>query len=292
MTKDICIIETMVVPDEVNTPLVRKSLELKDDAYKKYDYGFGVVGYKFESNYLDGAAARSGIVGIPSEKALIMMLHHVGFINVRVYRDNRQMKKDVYDVPSYREINSAIIVAERREEEGERIYFDFSKYYEEEEQNNFDLAIPMDIIAPLYNVLALGQPEDSLSGLPHLVYLSELYYTEKRGEEAFAILIEKMGQETYYQIIKTFRHAPKDKVSYEYAKTCFHEGQYETSQEILEKLIATCNLDWRTVFRSYYLLARISLHHCDRVNAKRYNDLSLRAYAYYAPALLLVKQLQ
>jgi len=291
MTKDLCIIETMVLPDEVNTSLVRKSLELKDDAYKKFDYGFGVMGYKFESNYLDGAAARSGIVGIPSEKALTMMLYHVGFNNVRVYRDNRQMKKEVYNIPSYRELNSAIIVAEKREEEGKRPYLYFSKYYEEEEQNNFDLAIPIDIIAPLYNVLTLGQPEDTLSGLPRLVYLSELYYTEKRGEEAFAILAEKMGQEAYYQIIRTFRHAPKDKVSYEYAKTSFHEGRYEAAQEVLEKLIATCNLDWRTVFRTYYLLARISLHHCDRTNAKRYNDLSLRAYAYYAPALSLSRQL-
>ena len=142
MTKDLCIIESMVLPDQVNSPLVQKSLELKDDAYKKFDYGFGVVGYKFESNYLDGAATTSGIVGIPSEKALVMMLYHVGFSSVHVYRTNDQMKAEVYDAPSYRELNSTIIVAAKGKEEHGRPYVDFPRYYREEEQNHFDITIP------------------------------------------------------------------------------------------------------------------------------------------------------
>lgn len=219
------------------------------------------------------------------------MLHHVGFNNVRIYRDNRQMKKEVYDDPSYREVNSAIIVAEKSENKGNMPYLDFSKYYEEEEQNNFDVAIPMDIIAPLYDVLVSGQSEDKLLGLPRLVYLSELHYTEINGKEAFAILDEKIGQQAYYQIIITFRHAPRDKISYEYAKTCYHEGHHKIAEEVLEKLITRCNLDWRTVFRTYYLLAKISLHYGNKMKAKKYNDLSLRAYEYYSPALLLSKQL-
>ena len=149
----------------------------------------------------------------------------------------------------------------------------------------------MDVLEPLYEVLALEGSQDRLSGLPRLIYLSELHYTEKDGEDASAALADRMGQEPYFQIARTFKHAPRDKVSYEYAKTCFHEGRYTIAQEIAEKLIATCNLDWRTVFRTYYLLARISLYYGDKANARQYNDLSLRAYPYYAPALSLRRQL-
>ena len=220
-----------------------------------------------------------------------MMLYHVGFSSVSIYRTNNQMKAEVYNVPSYRDMNSTIIVAAKGKEEHKRPYLGFALRYEEEERKHFDTPIPIDIIAPLYEVLATGQPQDRLSGLPRLIYLSELRYAEKDGENASAVLAEKIGQEAYFQIVRTFKHAPRDKVSYEYAKTCFHEGRYGTAQEVAKKLVATCNLDWRTVFRTYYLLARISLWHGDKAKAKRYNDLCLRAYPYYAPALSLRRQL-
>ena len=291
MTKELCIIEAIVLPDDVNTPLVQNALELKDDAYKKADYGFGVVGYKFESNFLDGAAAHTGIVGIPTEKALVMMLHHVGFKNIRIYKDNHQMKEEIYNTRSYRDFNSSIIVAESGKEDVDSIHSKINRLNEEVEEENFRTPIPLDIIEPLYSFIDGRISRSELPELANLIYLSEFYYTEQMGIEASDALFRKIGSEVYYRTVITFRHAPRHKIAYEFAKACFHDRQYEKAREILEGLITVCNLDWRTVFRSYYLLARIFLQYNDRVSAKRFNDLSLRAYNHYAPALMLQKRL-
>jgi SAM-dependent methyltransferase len=291
MTKELCIIEAMVLPDAVNTPSVGEALELKDDVYKKFNYGFGVVGYKYESNFLDGAAAHSGIVGIPTEKALIMMMHHVGFKNVHIYRDNLQLKNEVYDTPSYREMNSSIIIAEKSEHVANGVSPDFSMLHGEIDYEYFNTIIPLDIVSSLHDMMSKDQTEKVLSGIPNLIYQSECHYTEDYGKKASVILAEKIGKEPYYPIIKTFRHAPKHKIAYEFAKTCFHDGKYEKAREILETLITICNLDWRTVFRTYYLLARVFLHYNDLVKARQFNELSLRAYDHYAPALMLKNEL-
>jgi SAM-dependent methyltransferase len=291
MTKEICIIDSMVLPEEVNTPEICKSMELTDDAYKKYDFGFGVMGYKYESSFLDGSAAHTGIVGVPTEKALVMMLNHVGFKNVRIYRDNQQLKNEVYNIDSYhRGMNSVIIVAEGGKEDAKDSYREITTLHGKVEQEDFDTPIPMDIIAPLFDAIAFSASEDTLPELSSLIYLSECCWMEKRGVYASKKLFNKLGKKPYYHIIKTFRHAPRHKIVYEYAKTCFHAGHYDMAESVSNELITICNLDWRTVFRTYYLLARIFLKHNDRVKAKYFNDLSLRAYAYYAPAIMLKKQ--
>ena len=95
---------------------------------------------------------------------------------------------------------------------------------------------------------------------------------------------KNIGGEPYYQIIKTFRHAPEHKIYYEYAKTCYHTDNLSEARGVLEKLIKTLNLDWRTVYRSYYLLALISVEQGKLSQAKQFNNLALRTFKNYFPA--------
>ena len=53
----------------------------------------------------------------------------------------------------------------------------------------------------------------------------------------------------------------------------------------------TINLDWRTVFRTYYLLAKINFNLGNKIEAKKFNDLALRAHPNYSLALKMQKAL-
>jgi 2-polyprenyl-3-methyl-5-hydroxy-6-metoxy-1,4-benzoquinol methylase len=94
MTKELCILETMVLTDDLNTNKVSQQLELKDSLYKnkKNKKKFGLIGYKLESDRLDGATIHSGIVGIPTTEVLLMMLKSVGFENAYVYRNEKHYR--------------------------------------------------------------------------------------------------------------------------------------------------------------------------------------------------------
>ncbi|MDB9998545.1 class I SAM-dependent methyltransferase, partial [Alphaproteobacteria bacterium] len=68
LTKDLLVVECMVLPEDLNNNDVKKHLELKDIVYTDADIKapFGIMGMKIESSLLDGATVNSGIVTIPN----------------------------------------------------------------------------------------------------------------------------------------------------------------------------------------------------------------------------------
>ena len=124
-----------------------------------------------------------------------------------------------------------------------------------------------------------------------LIYDSELHYTESIGGKAKKNLEEKIGTNKYYEITQTFKHSPKQKISFEYAKTCYHVGNSKQALKVAQELINTINLDWRTVFRTYYLIAKINFDLGNMNESKKYNELALRAHSPYSLELKLKKLL-
>ena len=86
MTKDLCIIETVVLSNKFNEKHIAEQLELKDDLYKinENKNKFGIIGYKLETDRLDGATIHNGIVGIPTTDALLLTLRSIGFNKVKI----------------------------------------------------------------------------------------------------------------------------------------------------------------------------------------------------------------
>ena len=112
ITSEVLILETNALPDEVETKLMAEFLELKDDVYKKGASIFGVTGHKFESEYLDGATASSGIVSIPSKNSVYLSLFNAGFrdielIDIKFPFDLIEDNKS----PKYRNFRSIIAIA-------------------------------------------------------------------------------------------------------------------------------------------------------------------------------------
>jgi len=293
MTRELCIVETFVLPDSFNTEIIAQYMSLGETLYRdeKNKDLFGIVGYKLETNRLDGATYQSGIVGVLTTKVLIMMMRHVGFDNVRIYHSDQQMQNEVYNEESYREYHSVIVVGEKNTEYNKYIkYFDDAEDILEEQK--FTNYIPLEFIEPLYMTITNQRPKEHLEPIPRLMYDSEVYYVELKGKEAKRNLELIIGAESYFPIIQTFKHSPVQKISFEYAKTCYHVGRMEESLQISQQLVKTINLDWRIVFMTYYLLAKINFDSGYKIESKKYNDLALRAHPYYSPALKLRKLLE
>ena len=276
-----------------NTEIIAQYMSLGETLYRdeKNKDLFGIVGYKLETNRLDGATYQSGIVGVLTTKVLIMMMRHVGFDNVRIYHSDQQMQNEVYNEESYREYHSVIVVGEKNTE-----YNKYTKYFDDAEdileEQKFTNYIPLEFIEPLYMTITNQRPKEHLEPIPRLMYDSEVYYVELKGKEAKRNLELIIGAESYFPIIQTFKHSPVQKISFEYAKTCYHVGRMEESLQISQQLVKTINLDWRIVFMTYYLLAKINFDSGYKIESKKYNDLALRAHPYYSPALKLRKLLE
>lgn len=291
MTKDLCIIETVVLSNRFNEKHIAEQLELKDDLYKinENKNRFGIIGYKLESDRLDGATIHTGIVGIPTTDALLLTLRSIGFNKVEVYRSDEQLRKNVYNEKSYRNYHSVIVVASKNKKikKSQPIENALNSI----EKNEFTNYVPLEYIEPLYNFV-INQSNNKLTKIPLLIHQSELKYKESSSKLATQKLKKNIGNRPYYQIISTFKHAPKDKICFEYAKSLYHKGLTDKSQEIIEKLIEKINLDWRTVYKSYYLLAKLNLGKKNFKNAQKFNKLSLKAHPSYSLATELQNKLK
>lgn len=274
MTKDLFILDTLVLPDEFNTPDILRKLELKDDFYKgSRSRPFGVVGYKMEDNKLDGSAFRQGMVGVPTTQALKMMLEHVGFSGIRVYRDERQLKREVYFGRLHRDISAVIITAVKgKRTSGEN----FDLIARRIQKQEWDICVPLDIVSPLYRYMT-GKMR--IRDLPPIA--KSIYREEISGQGA----LTRSGDEEYSSIIKTFQFAPLHKISFEYAKTCYHLGSFEESERVAKALVGIVNLDWRVTYKTYHLLALLSARLGNKKEALKYNKLSLRTFPSYFLAL-------
>ncbi|OGD63362.1 hypothetical protein A2160_02665 [Candidatus Beckwithbacteria bacterium RBG_13_42_9] len=291
MTRELCIVDTMVLPNELNSKDIIRKLALTDDIYKKMPKQFGLIGYKLETDLLDGSAYHTGLVGFPTQDALVMMLHDVGFNHVEVYRNNTQLRKEVFKSRLHREMNFVILVATKKkgDEKKKASYNGFIKQVQKEELETF---IPLGVIEPLYRFIQGKITKAQLPQNLRWVYESEAYFSQKIGKLAAKKIEKEFAKKKYYSIIKTFKHAPNDKISFEYAKTCYYKGLLKRSEQAAKSIIKTINLDWRTVYKVYYLLALISLRANNRIQAKKYNRLSIRAFASYFPALELQSKLR
>ena len=290
MTKEIAIIETVILSDEFDVQGIASQLELKDDLYKFKEnrQKIGIVGYKLETDRLDGATIHTGIVGIPNSTALLMMLQHVGFNHTSIIKSETQLRKEIFHEKSYRKYRSIVIACYKDEKDNSVTVDDMLN---EIELKRFLTNIPMKYIEPAYNVILGNKNKNDVNEISQLILTSQLHYTERKGIFAHTKLKKQIGNLPYFEIINSLKHAPKQKICFEYAKTCYHKGKKDIAESVCKEIIKEINLDWRIVYQTYYLLARINLELGKNNIASYYNNLSLRAHSKYSLAKILKKKI-
>jgi len=287
MTKELCIVETLVLPETVNTPLMAQTLEIKDD--KKCQFGqtiFGAVGYKYEDNKLDGSALQAGIVGIPTAQALIMMLQQVGFSEISVYKDWRQLKKEVYFGQLPRSIHAIIVVAKKNPHpRGLPTTVPKDTYLLDLQNKEIVIVVPEDLIVPCYEFVTGRRLLADLPPRPRCICESQVNFFSNEDDLIQKEFMREFFGKPYYFILEAFKYAPYEKIAFELAKARFYGGYLSEALEITNSLVKTVNLDWRTTYRSYHLLSLIYERLKDMAKAREYNRRCLMTFTYFEPAI-------
>ena len=291
ITNELCIIETMVLPDKVNTSEIANKLELKDILYqnKKFQNHFGIIGFKLESDIFDGSTIHPGIVGIPTTQALVLMMKHVGFNEVEVFLSEKQLNKKIFSQKSYREFNLAIVLGKKNIKKQNESFDNTIKQFEEE---NFNTHIPFDIIENLYNAINNKSYIKKMSGISKLIFESQIYFKIEKGKKAEKELEKLIRKKKNYKIIQSFKHAPYEKICFEYSKTCYHIKKIIEAEKVCNNLVRIMNLDWRVTYSTYYLLAKINFDLKNFKKSKKYNLLSLKANPNFSLAKKLMRDIK
>ena len=285
MTDDLLILETMALPENVESASMAKYLELKDYVYKTTDSPiFGVTGIKLESEYLDGATASSGIVTIPSKHAIYLTLFNAGFRDIRLVDIEISADISIDNQQKYRDFCSVLAFAVKPKNIKNKDYFEQNTRIAQ--QQEIDLQVPMNLIEPLYFLVEGKIMEQKLTGDARKVWTQLI-----RPEKAVTACDEQLTQRPDYIILRSLAHQPKDKIRFEFAKTMFGQGENSKAEMILQELVRTMNCDWRTVYRSFHLLSLIAKFEGRIIDARRYNEKALKAFPSFFPARNLAAEL-
>lgn len=290
-TKDLIILECMVLPEVLNNDDLKQSLELKDIIYSDETFEgkkipFGMMGLKHESHFYDGAAAKSGIVSVPTASALCMILESVGFIDVKINRSETDFHESHYSQSSYRKMNSAVITAKKINSTENHRYKNIAQSTHNMQKKEMNVLLPTKIMSMLHSDHNVNDGIDK-----KLVSIIRKFKTNQHTDENDLAYLKKEFATDQFNIVMGFRFQYESKVALEYAKCLVQDEQLDEATVLLERLIFTLNLDWRVCYRSYYLLAKIMFKKNQLTLAELNINKCLRAYKHFFPASELLKKI-
>lgn len=272
-------IETLCLPSSLQDDRLREALELKDLPYFFGRKDFGVTGHKLESAYSDGSATRLSVVSLPSVDALRMFLEVQGFDQVTVAASPEQYRQAVPG--GWRDFSAVCLTAVPGAPS-----MAADRWIAEYESGLVQQVWPIEVtqaLAARYG--AAPEPEGGASEWAALIGRTLSLTGPDRGE-ALAAVGRLAPDRLAVEIVKTLAFAPGDKITVEYAKSLIAAGRLDEAVTALQRVTQRLNADWRSVYRSFCLLAWIGRWRGDAAMAARYRELCLTANPQFPAALL------
>ena len=232
------ILETLTLNDQFSSPELSAALEPKDIIYRGDETKTSLIGVKLESNYYPGSTTSSGMVQIPARQALLWFLEQSKF-NVESANDGWEEYQ--YDnslkVSHRRNLKSTVIEATA-----------ISNKNSESNQNQK--------FVQAEQVLTWGVLEEEiLRELSTCIAKFPNPYDQELEQKLSKISQDRDDDER--EIIKSMIHAPVVKLKFEEAKRTLLLGNLVESISSFKTLITSLNNDWRTTYRSFYILSNI-----------------------------------
>ena len=219
------LIESLTLDDSFADKNLSTSLEPKDIIYNDTNKSVSFIGVKLESDYYPGSAAETGTVQIPAKQALLWFLENSNF---KILRDFTQKS-----YTAHRESAQSTFI--------EAVAVDSNTH----KTNIYSTALERKMV---WGVL----DEITLERLEEIVCKNPEPFDETLKQELDQLVI-KIPKEQH-EIVKSIIHAPVTKLQFEKAKYYSLNNQNTKAIGILYDLITQLNDDWRTTYRSFYLL--------------------------------------
>lgn len=219
------LVETLTLDDSFADKNLSTSLEPKDIIYNDTSKAVSFIGVKLESDYYPGSAAKTGTVQIPAKKALLWFLENSNF---KILRDFTQKT-----YTAHREAAQSTFI--------ESLAVDSNNY----KTNRYSSILERKMV---YGVL----DEITLEHLEKVVGENPEPFDETLKQELDKLIISISTEE--HEIVKSIIHAPVTKLQFEKAKYYFLNNESTKAINILHELVTQLSDDWRTTYRSFYLL--------------------------------------
>src|ERR1019366_3086448 len=148
--------------------------------------------------------------------------------------------------------------------------------------------LPKMLIVPLYRVVCENGLQSQLSGENLRIYQGLI---EKKGLQtsAPADSVPSYQKDALLQeIVASFSYSPIDKIRLEYAKHLLECKEIRQAVSVLHEIVRRPNADWRSCYRSFYLLWRASLIANESLAAERYRQLCLTCNPNFPLSLFTV----
>jgi len=279
--RDVCkrmvFIESRCVSSKYITRELMDEIEMRDLVYQFRQEQCGITAQKFESGYHDGSAKSATIVNVPSAESLIMNLDILGFEKIDVVADLETYRASVWQ--DKRPLSGVCITATLGQE-SQPLSNEETHWIDEYEKGLESEVLPRDYLEPIYRVFCLHEPSSILKGVSHD---TEIYLTSADPkQESIDELLPSSSRTKYArEIVQNWRYSPSDKVALEYGKLLKSEGRTREALEVLKNISCKLNADWRSVYRSFHLIATIYKDMNSPEEALRYQELCLRCNAKY-----------
>jgi 2-polyprenyl-3-methyl-5-hydroxy-6-metoxy-1,4-benzoquinol methylase len=241
------LLECLTLKDDLVTSEIQAAIEPKDIIYEGTQFETSIIGVKLESNYYPGSASQSGTVQIPTRKTLSWLLAQAGFeiLNIKAGWNENNSSNSL--TSSHRKEADSTIILARRLEPGIAIknkkkggLFDKTRIFEIE--RIFTYGVLDGEILRLIEDLVLENPDPYNSTL-------------KNG-------LEELGENLNSQelkVVKALINEPLAKLKFEQAKLKLHQGALDDAREMFIDGVTNLSSDWRSVYRSFFLLANIDV---------------------------------
>ena len=245
---------------------------MKDIAYFNRAKRCGLTGQKLESSYYDGSANKLEVVSVPSIESLLMYLEIEGFDNIQIVIDPRSY------APMWKQkgrLANAVAICALAGKDNNIFISDESSWIESYELGLMKSVLDRKFIQPLYNYFHLHK-----SNLRSPLLLNTFYYiSSPTWASGFFMRNHKAWFKEQYEleIVKNLKYNPEDKLCLEYGKILYKERDYQKAISVLKHVTQKVNADWRSVYRSFYLLSQIYKEIGQEQESERYEKLCLSA---------------
>lgn len=236
------LLECLTLRDELVTSEIQAAIEPKDIIYEGKKFETSIIGVKLESSYYPGSATQSGTVQIPTRKTLTWLLLQAGFQILEISPGwNENNSSDFLTSSHRKEANSTVFLVRRENSE---------KYGQE----IFDSQLVMEV----ENLFTKGVLDEEILGRIECLVMENPSPYNSALKDALQVLGQNRTPQER-KVINAVINEPLVKLKFEQAKLKLHLGYLDEAFEMLISGVAILSSDWRSVYRSFFLLANIDV---------------------------------
>jgi hypothetical protein len=236
-------------------------------------------GHKFESSYFDGSTSLSQVVELPSIEGLKLNLYANNFSRVKQHTTTKEYGKKLQN-KNFRIYRATILSAMRNKRDDLIDQTEVNRSIYVYEQSHFVNILGVKTLRRLQirNNLCFDQNLvlRFLNFIKRIAIKPGAYiFLEKFICKVFLIRREELS------ILGILKFDFINKLNFEAAKFEISQGNFHGAEILLEEVISSENADWRSTYRSFFLLYLLAKRNASESDMSRYSKLLLQANASF-----------